>query len=179
MQLNLICSKKDELRPIMNYVHVTTETMVATNAHVIGVIPTEELFDEDFILKIPKDGILIHREDFKIIAASGLGYTEWKSEGVIKVNHVKKRAVLIETSTQDKIGEYPNWQAIMPTRETRVAELNAIGVNAQLLFELQKSLGYTEGLKMQFSGQSKAIYCSSAKDSDSGAYGLIMPISID
>lgn len=174
MKLNLICAN-DALRPVMSYVKVTKDVMVATDAHVLGVVPTSKLFDDDFISKIPEGGMLIHKDDFaKIISGTN---TVWKGDGVLKIIVKNKRDILVETETEDNIGKYPYWEAIIPTEKDRLAQLNAIGVNFELASSLQKALGFYSS-KLTFSGVSKAIYVTDSTEKDEESYGVIMPVNI-
>lgn len=176
MKLDLICGR-DDLRPEMTHVKVTKEVMVATNAHVIGVIPTKLMFSEDFIAEIPESGILIHYEDWKKLSSSE--NVVWKSEDVIRVIYKgSKRDVLIQVDNEDNVGKFPNWEAVFPTEQMRTCELNKVGLNLKLALDLQNALGLST-LALQFSGASKAIYVSPiSKDLDDGRYGLIMPVML-
>lgn len=176
MKLDLICTK-DELRPAMCHVKVTKDVMVATDAHVMGVVPTKLMFSEEFINNIPEGGMLIHSEDWKKF--SNCVNILWKSDDVICIIYKgSKRDVLIKVENEDEIGKYPNWEAVIPTQEMRVCELNRVGVNMKLALNLQNALGL-ESLSLQFSGQSKAIYArTTTKETDMGAYGVIMPVML-
>ena len=175
MKLDLICNK-DELRPAMCHVKVTKEIMVATDAHVIGVIPTHKLFSNTFIEDIPDEGMLIHSDDWKKF--NNCANIVWKSKDIIRVIYkASKRDALIQVENEENIGKYPNWEAIMPKKEDRVAELNKIGVNMKLAFNLQNALGLIS-LAIQFSGATKAIYVTSMNGEEGDPYGLIMPVML-
>lgn len=88
LKFNLLCGK-DELRPILNYVFLDEKNIVATDAHVLGCSPTDKVFFKDFIKDIPKEGVLIHKDDWSKI----IQYDEakWKVKGeIIELTHAKK-----------------------------------------------------------------------------------------
>lgn len=175
--LDILCVK-DDLRPIMEYVLVGKEVCVATDAHVLGVVPTNSIFDEEFISGIPETPILIHREDWKKMMQYDVA--TWKVEGeVVKCLSSKKRDLLFEVDTQENVGKYPNWEGVIPKLEDRNVELIHIGINLELATKLQKAMGWTSTW-IQFTGVNKAVYCRSVKEDErkSGAYGIVMPVLI-
>lgn len=174
MELNLITSK-DDLRPTLNYVKVTKENCVATDAHALGVIPTEDIFDEEFIIEIPEEGMLIHSEDWKKLKNNI--NVSWKTDGVIKIMYKgKKRDVLIETEREESIGIYPKWESVIP-KEVGEEPVESIGINFKIGLNLQKALGSENGLKASFYGRSKAIRLDTL-DEDDNSYGILMPVKI-
>lgn len=171
MELNLICSN-DDLRPAMMHVKITKENMVATNAHILGVVPTNEVFNDEFIEGIPESGILIHKDDYKKF--KNFDYAQWKSKDVIEIFYKgKKRNVLIPICTEENIGTFPKWETLIP-REEDAQELSKIGVNMGLAYELQRALDATS-LKMVFIAPNKAILVKPLPSENSKAYGIIMP----
>lgn len=173
IKLDLACGK-DDLREVMQYVKVTREVMVATNAHILAVVPTADMFNDEFIQAIPEEGVLIHREDWKKMLQYEIA--TWKTEGeVIKLIHPKKRNLLIEVEKEEDISRFPNWEAVIPDAKDRVVELNQIRINFELGVELQKALGFENG-RLSFSGQSRPIFVDSSKHE--GRYGVIMPVML-
>ena len=172
MRLDLICAK-DELRQAMSHIFINKEVMVATNAHVLCVIPTKNLFDPDFISGIPEKGMYVHPFDFKSIVSATTCI--WKGEGVVKLCTKNKRDTIIETFTIESIGRYPNWEMVVPEKDTRKAELNKIGINFILASDLQKALGLPH-MELQFAAANKAIYCSFENTIYEGIYGIVMPV---
>lgn len=171
IKLHLACGK-DELRPVMGYIKVTKSVCVATNAHILAVIPTEDIFNQDFISGIPEDGVLLHSEDYKKMLMFEIA--TWKKEGeVIKMIDSKKRPQLFEVETEGEVGKYPNWQSIIPYNPN--IELNYIGLNMNLAKDLQDALGL-ESCKMEFDGESRPITLTDAKGEHKGRYGIVMPV---
>lgn len=175
MKLDLICTK-DELRPAMCHVKVTKEVMVATDAHVLGVVPTNKLFSNAFIESIPDEGMLIHGDDWKKF--NNCVNILWKSDDVICVIYKgSKRDALIQVENEDRVGKYPNWEVIIPSEIDRVAELNKIGIDMKLALNLQNALGLVN-LSMQFTSPTKPIYVTATKKEDNPSYGIIMPVML-
>lgn len=184
-KLDLICSK-DELRLNINYVLVTKEKCVATDANVLGVVPTPLMFDEDFIDAIPENGVMIHREDWKKMSTAE--FVSWDKDAIgktIVLIHKKKRDEYIKVEDWTPTKEHPNplkwpdWERVIPD-EKMEAETSVIGVNTQLLATLSKALGF-EASKLRFNGQSKAITVTEAlgyNEVDKGIYGICMPVRL-
>lgn len=174
MELNLICSN-DDLRPAMMHVKITKENMVATNAHVLGVIPTKEVFSDEFIEGIPENGMLIHKDDYKKL--KNFENATWKSKDVIEIHYRgKKRNVLIPICTEENVGTFPKWETLIP-REEDAQELSKIGVNMSLAYDLQRALD-AENLKMVFIAPNKGILVKPLLSNNSKSYGIIMPAMI-
>lgn len=178
-QLDLSCSK-DELRPIMNYVKIDKEFAVSTDAHVLSVFKTVDIFEDEFVESLPDYPILIHREDWaKLKNCTALTLKISENSKVLEVKINKKRDVLIKVEIEKEVAKYPLWQNIIPNESnTKKIPLSEIGLNANLLAVAQKILDVSVGLKLEFFAQKKAILCKSINPAIKG-YCLLMPISID
>lgn len=164
------------MRPSMNYIKVTKEYCIATDAHALAAVPTELMFDLEFIDKIPEEGVLIHHEDWKKMT-TGINVV-WKSEDVIRVLVKNKRDILIEVESEAEVGKYPDWRVVCPTDDMR-EDLPAIGINAKIAATLQDALGYT-GLAMTFTGATRPISITSVKRGETeGVIAILMPVMID
>jgi hypothetical protein len=182
MKLELCCIT-DKLRPAMGYVKITKETMVATNAHILGVLPTELLFDEEQIEHIPEQGFLLPAADFKKLReAHRRAFSP--SLDTIHLWNKKEALSIIPIVTEANVGKYPNWLNVIPPSDMRTASLPQIGLNAALLANLQLALTSHKEfprLTLFFSGADKAIYCEPAYNLDEEAFadrhfGIIMPV---
>lgn len=175
IKMHLACGS-DDLRPVMQYVKVNRDVCVATNAHIMAVVPTTQMFNKEFISHIPDGGVLIHKEDWKKML--GFESATWKTKGeVIALVSEKKRNSLIEAELEKNVNTFPNWQSVIPNEKERTGELNAIGINFSLAFDLQRALGIEE-CRLQFSSYNKAIHVSS-RDITNKAYGVLMPIVLN
>lgn len=180
---NELCCK-DELRPAMNYVYITKEKVVATDAHVMGWADTPEVFDEEIIQAIPEEGILIHAEDWKKMLKADV--LVWKEDGkVLKLIHSKKRDELIEIEYQSEVGKYPNWSAVVPNMDSPMdtVELSAIALDPEKLMQVHKffkPLLHKPGVRMDFYGASKAIRCTPRnKNEETSMEAIIMPLLLN
>lgn len=172
-KLNLITAK-DDLYESMQYVKVTKKETVATNAHVLAIIPTSEIFDEEFIKDIPDDGLLIHADDWKKMLQ--FDTAEWKTKGsVIKLCHSKKRNVLIEVEHEDDLGfKYPNYESVIP--QEYGSNVEDLRLNPKYLHDLQQALN-ADGVQMLFPKKGQGIKVMPVEGvTESEAYGIIMPI---
>lgn len=175
-KLELACSK-DEMRPSINYIKTTRDNIQCTNAHIACMIPTEYVFDEEFIRSISDEGILIHNEDFKKMR----GYDYFVLDGkYIKCKHSKKRDFVFEYETELNVGKFPMIEQVIPDRNTiEPMQLDSIGINADYLKNIQDALGFS-GLRLTFFGSSKAILINhSQKDCEyPDAFGIMMPLML-
>lgn len=174
-KLDLICSK-DELRPVMGHVLVTKENCVATDAHVMGIIPTAEIFDAQFIEQLGETPLLIFSSDWKKMNnATGIMWKD-RAKNIIEIFYKKGRPALIEAETEEKIAKYPNWKAVIP--ETPGGETEKLCFSPTLLLNLTKALGFEGPARLEFcdalNRPIRVTECN--KESKSKAYGIIMPV---
>lgn len=179
MKFNLVCGK-DEIRPVLSYVKVTPENIVATDATILLKAPTTTVFDEDFIELIPESGMLIHMEDWDKLSKAN--HIEWK-QGMIKLNYAKKRSVIIEPEYESEVGNYPDCENAIPSNNMATSE-HKIGVNANRLATLQKAVPFAYGTILSFYGNNRGMRVKFQGGDDlweenyGDVEGLIMPILI-
>lgn len=174
MKLHLICGK-DNFRPNMNHVLVTKEYCVATNAHVLGAIPTYQIFAEESE-KIPESGILIHSEDWKKISDSTMTNLVVGND-TIEIIYRKKPSGLIKFHTNGKDYTFPNWKAVVPDKvDKEEFTINAIRLNLKLGSLLQDALGGNT-LILQFESDKKAVRVDVQEEPE--RFGCIMPMLIN
>ena len=118
-KLHLICST-DDLRPAMQYVKIENGKAIATNAHSLLVTDlTKYIDDKDF--NIPD--CYIHKDAWKQLCSPSLLSFDL-ANGVIELRF-KKEEKLIKYKTpaefEDKIGRYPNYEAVIPESGLAVA----------------------------------------------------------
>lgn len=187
-KFNLLTGK-DKLRPMFQNVFLTRDDVVATDAHVLGRIPTSEIMNEEEAAKIPEEGILIAAEDWKrLLGANWIGFD---SPGIIRATFAKKTDALISYKLQKEVGTFPNWKQVTPQR-ANIDAINHIGLNASLLHRLHEALSPEAGFLIEFHGTSRAaitlpIYenkyyqerSEAQTDYLSQPYGLIMPTKVN
>lgn len=176
-KLDLACTK-DDTRPAMNHIFVTPKVCVATDANVLVVVPTHMIFNYDFAKNVPDEGILIHREDWKKLLSYDVVY--WKNEikgNIIEAVSSKKRKLIIEAETQEKVGKFPNWEAVIPSEEM-TKNISTIGLNFEKALTVQKALNF-ESCKLVFTDSLRPILVYSRDNSindRSEPYGIVMPV---
>ena len=173
------CLGKDQYRPIFEYALITKEHTVATDAHLLVVHSTPELFDKEFVKAIPEEGMLLGGDALREMAKKTVQFIVF-DKGIIKVLHNKGGQAIFEPQTQEEIGTFPNWESVMPKMEDN-SLIMAIGIDAKKALRLQNALGIEQpGLKYYFTGEDKAIICYPINpEMFPSARGLIMPMQIN
>ena len=170
IKLHLACGK-DGFRLSMQHIKVTKQNCVATDSHILAVIPSELIFNSEFISDIPEEGFLIHAEDYKKMIQ--FEKATWKTKGeVIKMEHKKKRPILIEVVKESDAGKFVNWEAVTP-KGLKTESKQEIRLNAELLYRLQQCLGSSQ-VRLTFYEGNKPIEVKPLAHTW-GKYGIIMP----
>lgn len=179
-KLHLITSK-DDLRPVLTKVNVTKEFIVATNAHVMAAIKTENVFTTEDIERIPEDGFYISAPDWKQLVGCVTIFI--KDDNTIEGTKKNGNRVLIYIESKDTVGKYPNWQNVFPTR-SQAEDVGRYSINAKLYWELTQALGIDRLYVMDFYGPKKgAVVWPNEDKGETHEYftkdiGIIMPIMI-
>ena len=176
------CLANDELRPTMCHALITSEDIVASDAHVLVWHKTKDFFDEDFIKSIPKEGILVPKPalyDLSLRSAENFGsrYFESKDKKVrmIIIRHEddEERYFKVRLNNGEAMQKYPAWQKVWPTlKETE--PVTSIGINPVFLAKLAKAIGSNQ-LHIRFHGANKAMVVFEHRGDYENAKGLIMP----
>jgi len=173
-KLHMACGK-DELRPAMTNVFVTKQFCIATDAHIMAVVPTSDVFsDEKSMTNIPDEGMYVNANDWrKLITAN---YIEYDGDFIV-AHFPRKSPAHVKPIDVKDIGPYPNWQAVVPSSE-RFASIPRIGVNPKLMYNLHQALDTTI-FKLDFISESAAIAVSIPEFGygiESGhQFGIVMP----
>jgi len=168
-KLHLCCASKKEgqFRPTLNYILVTKQECVATNANIMAIIPSKEIFTEQFIEDMP-ERFLIHRDDWAQLIKCKIDL-EFINNSIKAF--IGNRELTIKIHTEESIGKYPQYKDVIPLIKTQ-SSIRDVGVNAELLSTLQIALD-CPAVKLTFHGNNKAIYVSAINYD--GSYGIIMP----
>ncbi len=162
-----LCCSTDELRPILNYVLLTKENVVATDAHIIIEYKTTELFEERFISDMP-ERCLIHKENWKIL-------TQRHRHLFIKDSKIEiifnSRNLFIPIETEGKNGKYPDYNTVFKLKSKEVKQ---IGLTPSFLNKLSMVMGVRK-LDLYFNGETDAIII---KSSNENIKALIMPANV-
>lgn len=176
-----LSTSKDALRPVMQSILLTQKEFVATDAHIMSVVPNELILDESSIALIPETGLLINNQIWKSIYNAESIYLV-RNNGLIYIYaQFKNKPTLnfpLELNGQNYNG-FPNWEQVIPQENAR-QEVTKIGINAKLLMNLSDALNASDGFKMEFNGSNKGIICTPLnRNYKNPPYGLIMPIKVD
>ena len=178
------CLANDELRPAMNYALVTKEEVAASDAHILVIHKTAELFPEEFIKEIPKAGLLMGKallQDLNKSSVRSLRYITLDGDGIIIITHAPEGKTPFKRYFEVKLnGEdftYVDYNAVWPKEESREkAGVKAIALNSNLLARLERALGAESGVHMELYGAMKAIVVRGKGGDYIQAKGLIMPM---
>lgn len=163
----------DELRPALSHVWMTQDYIVASNAHILVELRTEEHFEKSFLLKIPKDGYYLdiytlralQKKNIVSVDIINIDNSQRKMD-VIEIYYKYGEKVLFELKTSLILGaKYPDYQSLLRSYEDpkNRNEINNVSVNARLMNNLQRGIGDDVGIKMFFTMEvqngGSAIYC--------------------
>lgn len=178
-----LATSKDSLRPVMQHILLTKDSFVATDAHIMAVIPNNLILHPNSIELIPEEGLLINSAIWKVIynADDIMIHKEdqdYKITGWFKKKPAMQFKLELNGWNGGTIGNFPNWQQVIPQEVAR-QEMSMTGINAKLLMNLSDALNASNGFKLEFNGSNKGIVCTPIGKEDLKPYGLIMPIKID
>jgi hypothetical protein len=174
-----LATSKDSLRPAMQSILITKTDIVSTDAHIMAVVPTGDIFDIDSIQCIPDKGLLIDGQIWKSIYTAEQ-ITIYETNGGYKIcGHFKsKPSMEFKVEKNGDGANFPNWLSVVPTEDKR-EEMGLIGINPKLLFNLSEAIGADMGLRLETNGRQKGIVVCPINKEDNKSYGLIMPIKTD
>jgi len=177
-KLHLACSD-DTYRPVMSHVLITKEETVATNAQILVVHKTKDLFPEQFIDDMPKR-MLIHRRFWADICKNHLSIyfnNETNQVEIMRKFKYENIKYFYPIVFESEIGIYPDYTKVFPKKQESKKE---IALNPLLLKNLYKAMNtYADstGLKLEFYDNYGAIIAK--LNPDTGVKGMIMPIMIN
>jgi len=174
-----LATSKDKLRPVMQSILVTKENIVATDAHIMAVVPTALVFNEASIELMPDKGLLIDAQIWKAIYSADSIFIYLEGNGYKIAGYFKnKPSAEFRAEINGEIGNFPNWHQVIPAEDKR-EPMPVIGVNAKLLMNLSDSIDASNGLKLETNGSQKGIIAKPIGLDTGEPYGLIMPIKIN
>jgi DNA polymerase III sliding clamp (beta) subunit (PCNA family) len=176
-----LATSKDSLRPVMQSILLTQKEFVATDAHVMAVVPNGIILEQDSISLIPEAGLLIDSQIWKSIYNADFIYLI--EERGLKYIYAKFRNKPTLNFPLELNGEnhnnFPKWHQVIPQEQAR-EEVLKLGINAKLLMNLADALDAGNGFKMEFNGTNKGVICTPINHNYKEVpYGLIMPIKVD
>jgi hypothetical protein len=184
------CLADDELRPVMCHAKVTKEETVASDAHILVVHSTADLFPADFITHIPEDGLYFGRSllmDLSKPSAKNIEMVKLNDgPDLIRVTHELKHIHGVHRTYHEfkevnaSSRYYPDYNKVFPEKPSVVQFVN---LKPSYLDRLMKAMASHEdtkqgyvNMKMKFYGDGNAIVCTPLSDRYPSCRGLIMPI---
>lgn len=174
-----LATSKDRLRPALQSILVTKENIVATDAHIMAVIPTALVFNKESIELLPDKGLLIDAQIWKLIYSADSIFIYMEGSGYKIAGYFKsKPSAEFRAEINGEAGNFPNWHQVIPTEDKR-EPMPIIGINAKLLMNLSDAIDASNGLKLETNGSQKGIIVKPIGLDTGEPYGLIMPIKIN
>lgn len=178
----------DELRPAMCYIAFQWNDdhsklyCVTTNAHILVYFDFLEFVPEnqrDVIVDSFPTNFYIHADYFKPLTDKNILFLEIRNDHIIVNGNKGKQSFvpyLIESEFNNKVGIYPNWNAVIPTGSSPI---ESIGFDLDLLSKLSKTLklSFSKPVKFQFLGSNKPVQFS-VDFFDCEVKGIIMPMIV-
>lgn len=162
----------DATRPAIGNVLVTKtkegKTLaIATDGRIMAVVPCEIADDAELGLVSPK--ALVHGRKLAKKASD--------SEMTLNGNIAFLDGSALPRPTQQDCGNYPNWTAVQPDPEAKIAF--TVAFDPRLLLNLAEAIGYDgsyqKSVTLRFVDEMTAIRVTCGAD---GQYGLLMPVRV-
>lgn len=157
-------ASKNERRPVLQNVFYDAPNgvLVATDSHVMAVVPVEMAFD-DATGAVPVEAVVLARKD----QAKG-ELAEIVANGTVSVRVRGERAEF-ERSPGDY---FPDW---MPFFKRGLKPVTTFALNPRMLMNCAEAVGGAGGVSLEFFGPDKPIRVRALYD-ETGAKGIVMPI---
>lgn len=177
-KLHLACGD-EMLRPVLSYIKVTKQICITTNAHILAIVNTENVFGEQFTEELKDDAeIYIHSKHYAQLTKFSNRLA--LNDGSITGYNKKGETFICPFKTKEQLeGTYPDFERVIPNFDELgkdYCSLNAVSINPKLLLNLQSALGTDLPLTLYFSGGSHRPIIALEPNGDS--LGLIMPCQI-
>ena len=179
------CLADDALRPAMSYALVTREKTAASDAHILVVHSTKELFGPEFVKSIPEEGFMFTREllvDLAKLSAQQIEYLEETKQ--IKVTHFPKGKEpanrYFDIKKQNMFtGKYPDFEKVLP--KDKLKPLESICFNPAILVRLTKAMTIGgDKVRLKFRSPPHAIVCEALSNQEyPSCIGIIIPVMSD
>lgn len=171
-KIHLACAN-DGLRPIMSHVLIAKGEVVASDGHMLVILKTESVFEEEFIYEMP-ERFLIHRDSWTHLVKKHktLKYmADAKEIAIIYDSHIVKiPAIFEEVPGALESLKYPNYTAIL----NQVSEsVDQIGLKPCFLHTISK-IFESKNVFLKFNGASNYIDITPS-DCCNNARAILMP----
>lgn len=163
--------KADELRPYTAWAEVKDGRVVVLTGQLIINLPAKDVFGCEVeghwyidrkmwgLLKFPSAKII--SEEFGVLHNHTAG---------------TKLEMMTPKEWADKFGRYPDWRDVTPDVSKPLAEVNRIGINADLYKQIVDTWGVDpKGIRLNFYGPDRAFILDRHDD---GGWALLMPVCL-
>lgn len=165
-----LAASPNSLNKELSVIKITKDETKATNSHILAVIPTIQLFTQDFIDSMPEDGFYISAPEYKKL--SKLTKLTFKDKTTI-IGNSKQGDELISIIEANKIN-YPSYDSVLPPYDTNESK-EFLKINHKLLEKLCKAIGADDsGIKIESRTKNRIIVKSN--NAENKAIGLLMCI---
>jgi hypothetical protein len=166
----------DDLRPAMNHVKIEKEFTFATDAHILVRHRTSEIFNEEFVLSLPDEGIMIPYNAIVLMCKkSTVKISLTKDKKYIELHQLDGSFMTYKCYDDSN---YPDANSIIPDIKD-CKPLEKIGINTSLLNRLSDAMGCSIPiLHLHFFNPHKAILVTTPHSHYQFAIGIIMPTNI-
>ena len=174
-----LATGNDNLRQAMQHIQVTGGFCYATDAHILVKVPINEVFG----------GIVTDQDEIYILAK------DWKDQKMYKAVHIFRNGNILtafdkkmnklgmlefmeKETFENKIGRFPNCEAILPEDNKPVVDLGKISFNPSLYARICEALEDScQIFNLTFFGANKCILVKHNKqDEFTKGIGLLMPM---
>jgi len=179
------CISKDSFREEQQYALATKAETVVTDANVLVVHSTVELFGEEFSNSLPEDGILLSKDALISISKATFFAIEYKADvKQVQVTHSTKSNDAIASLFPVKLNKvgltFPQYANLFDNKSELDGEAVEIGINPKLFNNLSNAMGWNGGVELRITSSRNAIVVRNKADSlYPSAKGLIMPMMLD
>ena len=154
--------------------HENTAYFVATNAHILTYFPANKYLSDEFIQALP-NCMYLHAKDYKQLTDKAVISIEYLPESKAIKIYAKNKESLIPLCDCDKIGQYPNYFNVIPTKSNESEKVTEIGYNADFLERLNK-IYPKKLLKFSFNGSTRATVIEPMNEDYSHIKSILMPV---
>lgn len=181
-----LATSKDNFRPALNYFQVKNGFIYASDCHILVKLPVDEVFknfDMIFDSFSYSDEFYILGEDWKkqkmYAAQNFCEYQNILTAYGKKGETLGMLKILTASEFKEKVGVFPDCEAIIPTEDKPTESIVSISFNPTLLDKLTEAMQDNCRLfNFTFFGQRKAIVVKHNKPEEyTNGLGLIMPVA--
>jgi|GEM_PF-4035171 len=180
IKLHLATSPK-EVNDALSHIHMTKEVCRVTDTYILAIVPTKEIFSNDFTQTIPDEGLFIPSTVWKeLIKYKNIAYEFTNEKHFFDLSEGKNAPdIRLEVKAGNSIN-YPNFDQFI--NADRIIQRTNISINPKLLKRFCDATGGEERIKLTFMANNKntsrddIYYRMKIEVFGSDIIGLAMPV---